>query len=295
MPTHAEGLEAWRTNGWVLLHSVFDGSEVRRVDAAIEEVWRTRPAYVTVDDLDRGIRTRMSRLSADRRRNRVKISDLYLASTQLRDLLLSSKLTGVLSALLGDEPVLCNSLNMEYGSEQDYHADSLFMTPLTPGGVIAVWLALEDVKAGSGALRVYSGSHEIPPYEFADGSYHGIEFELPQWATYMQHEIDVRGLRPKSLFARRGDAIIWHADLIHGAEPILDRTLTRRSMVGHYFRLADARHRGYVVKGQSHTRWINRRPQPVGVTDRILCAIERRIQKARGLLQSRRRHSRKVE
>jgi ectoine hydroxylase-related dioxygenase (phytanoyl-CoA dioxygenase family) len=32
---------------------------------------------------------------------------------------------------------------------------------------------------------------------------------------------------------RKGDALIWHADLAHGGSPITDPALTRQSVVGH--------------------------------------------------------------
>jgi len=34
--------------------------------------------------------------------------------------------------------------------------------------------------------------------------------------------------------ARKGDALIWAADLAHGGSPITDPRLTRRSLVTHY-------------------------------------------------------------
>ncbi|HEY0067620.1 MAG TPA: hypothetical protein VGB46_09655, partial [Flavisolibacter sp.] len=41
---------------------------------------------------------------------------------------------------------------------------------------------------------------------------------------------------PKKIFtARKGDLLIWHANLFHGGEPHLDKDRTRKSMVFHYF------------------------------------------------------------
>ncbi|HVS44039.1 MAG TPA: hypothetical protein VMU20_17460 [Candidatus Dormibacteraeota bacterium] len=38
----------------------------------------------------------------------------------------------------------------------------------------------------------------------------------------------------KRFLARKGDVFIWSADLAHGGSPIEDRSLTRRSLVGHF-------------------------------------------------------------
>ena len=35
--------------------------------------------------------------------------------------------------------------------------------------------------------------------------------------------------------AKKGDVFIWHANLIHGGSPIKDHSLTRKSMVIHYY------------------------------------------------------------
>ena len=34
---------------------------------------------------------------------------------------------------------------------------------------------------------------------------------------------------------KKGDVIIWHANLIHGGAPVTDPSLTRKSMVVHYY------------------------------------------------------------
>ena len=41
---------------------------------------------------------------------------------------------------------------------------------------------------------------------------------------------------PKKIFtAKKGDLLIWHANLFHGGEPHLNKAKTRKSMVFHYF------------------------------------------------------------
>jgi hypothetical protein len=38
---------------------------------------------------------------------------------------------------------------------------------------------------------------------------------------------------------KAGDALIWHAQVIHGGTPIRDPNRTRKSLVVHYFRSCD--------------------------------------------------------
>jgi ectoine hydroxylase-related dioxygenase (phytanoyl-CoA dioxygenase family) len=44
-----------------------------------------------------------------------------------------------------------------------------------------------------------------------------------------------RGLEKKLLLAKRGDVLIWHANLLHGGSAIQRPGATRRSMVCHYY------------------------------------------------------------
>lgn len=278
-------LSTWRSEGWLHLPAFFGDADVAAVNEEIDLLWVEKPARVTVDDVDQGRRCRMSDLADADRSNRVKISDLFLTSAQARELLLNPFVREIVAALLGEEPVLCNSLNLERSSGQDYHADSLFMTPRTPGRLAACWIALEDVLPGSGPLRLYPSSHRIPRFVFSDGSLHADDSELPRWAGHMQSELDARRLQPVAIYAQRGDLVIWHGDLLHGAEPIADRGLTRRSLVAHYFGLEDCFRRGYSIAGTPGARWLHRRPQPADFLSRVLSAVERRVQRIRSVVR----------
>ncbi|MEA2164720.1 MAG: hypothetical protein QOK37_2847 [Thermoanaerobaculia bacterium] len=282
-----ELLQRWSENGFLHLQRIIGGGAIDRINRLVDEIWLSKPSRITVDDVEEGVRCRMSDLSDDQRAHRIKINDLYLQSDEVRSLLLYPPLLEVVQTLLGEQGVLCNSLNLEKGSGQEYHADSLFMTPSTKGKLVAAWVALEDVQAGAGPLRLYPGSHRIPPFVFSDGGFHAQPGELTAWAAYMQHEIDTRALEPVAIFAAAGDVVLWHADLVHGAEPITQPSLTRRSMVGHYFGRSDSLRRGYSLRREPEGYWYARRAQPTGVGARISSAIERRMERVRAAWRAR--------
>lgn len=278
----------WQEEGWLHIPSFLSAAEVAFVNDAIARLWESKPRAITVDDLETGRRCRMSELSNEARAHRVKINDLYLSSPALRDLLLSPKLRDVLAPLAGAGPVLCNTLNLERSSAQDNHADSLYMTPLTRGGVLACWFALEAARPDAGPLRLYPRSHHIPPFTFSNGLHHAIESEMHEWAAYIDGELAARNITPVRVLAEPGDLIVWHADLLHGADPITNPAATRRSMVAHYFPEPDARRRGYALRPQAAGLWVARLPQPVSRLTRTLTAIERRVQKIRAAIRKHR-------
>ena len=193
--------EQWQSEGWLHIRSFLSAAEVDFVNGAIARLWESKPKAITVDDLESGQRCRMSELSDSARAHRVKINDLYLTSPALRDLLLSPRLVEILTPLLDATPVLCNSLNLERSSAQDNHADSLYMTPLTRGGVLAAWFALEPARADAGPLRLYPRSHLIPPYTFSNGLHHAVEGEMHQWAEYIDAQLAARSIEPLRVLA----------------------------------------------------------------------------------------------
>lgn len=87
----------------------FGEAEITEINRVVDSLWAAKPRNVTVDDVDRKVRCRMSELADSDRAHRVKISDLYLASPPVREMLLDRRLLDVVEALLDDAPVLCNS------------------------------------------------------------------------------------------------------------------------------------------------------------------------------------------
>jgi phytanoyl-CoA hydroxylase len=119
------------------------------------------------------------------------------------------------------------------------HQDTMYVVVSKPMELAASWTALQDIEPGSGELRYYEGSHRIPEYLFS-GEYKSW---LPSRDGNDQHDEKLRGLHVESerlglplrtFFPKKGDSLIWAADLAHGGSPVLDRSLTRRSQVGHY-------------------------------------------------------------
>jgi ectoine hydroxylase-related dioxygenase (phytanoyl-CoA dioxygenase family) len=46
-----------------------------------------------------------------------------------------------------------------------------------------------------------------------------------------------RGLKTEKFMAKKGDVLIWHADLMHGGARIQDPRQTRKSLVAHFMPL----------------------------------------------------------
>tara|TARA_R110002094_G_scaffold160177_2_gene145492 strand:- start:395 stop:1264 length:870 start_codon:yes stop_codon:yes gene_type:complete len=159
---------------------------------------------------------------------------------------------------LRDDPLLFGSLTFEVGTEQGAHQDSIHFWTEPQAAMAGVWVALEDVHPDAGPLFYYPGSHKwgidraedcwrVRPDLFERTQREG--FWAPDnieertatagelgnaWCQLLIDKVAARGEQPVPVMVKKGDALIWHAYLVHGGQPRRDRRLTRRSMVTHH-------------------------------------------------------------
>jgi len=277
----------WDERGVLVLPRFYADTEIDTVLADYRGLWNEGRACIPVDDMDIDRRMRLRDVSADARAShRFKVNDLYLEQASVRQLALSDRLVPLLQQLLGERPALCNSLSLEYGTEQEDHVDSLFMTPRTPTHLVAAWVALEDCAPESGRLRYWPGSHRIAPYVFSNGERHFVPSELGAWQVWMRGEVQRYGLQSELFGARKGDVFIWNAQLLHGGSRITEPGRTRRSVVFHYFSESDCRAMGLRLVSESGGFWVRRPHQPIpgSLNARVRSRVGRVARRARGLL-----------
>jgi phytanoyl-CoA hydroxylase len=263
----AEQRAFWDAIGFLVLPGHFSPQQIETVNGHIDQLWkdsRTSRRETVVDifiGTPREKRTRMSDAPLEARLTPHKLNDLYLESDVIRQMVLEERLAGVLEEVLEGPPLVCNSLNLEFGSQQRDHTDSLYMTAPVGLYLAASWVALEDGSPDSGPLRYYAGSHKIPPFLFSTGAITAVDAEMPRYYEYMQRELGRRGIKADTFVPKVGDVFIWHSQLYHGGEPIKNQSLTRRSLVTHYWRAQDVPRRHGTVG--PHRYYFRRPPQRV--------------------------------
>ncbi len=146
----------------------------------------------------------------------------------------------LLSMLLGKPVIPFQTLNFTLGSEQRAHSDAIHMTTEPPGYLIATWIALEDCTEDNGPLFYYPGSHRLDyvtteHYDSGNTAFTIGSDSNKRYEDKIAELIEKQGLEPKLFLAKRGDVLIWHANLLHGGSPIRKPGATRKSMVCHYF------------------------------------------------------------
>lgn len=137
-----------------------------------------------------------------------------------------------------DTPCACQTLTYINGSEQDAHQDTIHLTPYPAGYMCGVWIALEDVEAGSGELVVYPGSHKAPRLRAGEL---GLEKVDKDYSSYVKFDQEIKRIVTEGGFDRMeylpkaGQILVWHENLVHGGAKRVNREKTRMSIVSHYF------------------------------------------------------------
>jgi ectoine hydroxylase-related dioxygenase (phytanoyl-CoA dioxygenase family) len=168
-----------------------------------------------------------------------KLVDLYARSPAALEVALHANVQRFLRLVFEDAPLLFQSLSFERGSEQPAHQDTAYVVVTPPLEFAAAWIALEDVRPGSGELFYVPGSHRLEDHVFRGGGKNwskerdGVEAQARYQAALLERSA-ARGLARETFLPKKGDVLFWSADLVHGGSPILERGLTRKSLVCHY-------------------------------------------------------------
>jgi hypothetical protein len=162
---------------------------------------------------------------------RIQDSDL----PQVREIAGWPKVIDLLRMLYRREPFPFQTLNFEFGTEQRTHNDAMHFHAIPHRFMCGVWLALEDTDAENGPLFYYPGSHRLPIYGMPDFGLPASFESYLAWEQAVDALLVAGGFELKELHVKRGQALVWSANLHHGGRPILDQTRTRHSQVSHYF------------------------------------------------------------
>lgn len=219
-PQTQAALHEWPHKGFVILENFFD---VKKIDAANREI----------DQL-------LANKKIDFNYSATKLMNAWKESEGVNALYRDRQLLKIMGFLLGKKVIPFQTINFKHGSNQKAHSDFIHMATEPKGYLIAAWIALEDIDVESGPLFYYPASHKLPYVMSTDYPSGNNAFKLGPY-TYKKYEdkiesqVKTLGLKPHLFTPKKGDVLIWHANLLHGGSPVMDKKLTRRSQVGHYF------------------------------------------------------------
>lgn len=208
----------WETQGYVHLKNFFEENEIDLMTLKTEELWSSDYGKWRLGD--RRV------LSAFR-------------DSKTWDFFHQEKFKNIVELLLGQESVLLNNISFIRGDEQPIHSDSFYMSTYPIGNLIGSWIALEDIDINSGPLRYIPGSHLLPYTTNKDikngGSWlrTGVNGDN-DYIDFVKNIVEENNYTPQYFLPKKGDLLLWHANLLHGGSEVLDSSKSRKSMVGHF-------------------------------------------------------------
>jgi phytanoyl-CoA hydroxylase len=171
------------------------------------------------------------------------VIDMHHFSSAARELMFADAISDFLGLIFESKTFASQSLGFLRGSGQEGHQDSAYVPYTIPRQFAATWIALEDVTVGAGELFYYPGSHRFPDFLYGDRFKSIVEAtrcgytversEVEHHVAQLRDRSKTLELNKKVLEAKKGDVLVWHADLVHGGNPV-SNDITRKSFVTHY-------------------------------------------------------------
>ena len=168
--------------------------------------------------------------------------NLWKQSKVLKHLACLPNVLMLLEKLYGREVIPFQTLNFSAGSQQNPHSDTIHFNSFPEKFMAAAWIALEDMDEENGTVVYYPGSHKLKTYDYTDLSpeYSPSQslddnFYVNTYEPFIQELMKTQGIEPKILTIKKGDVLIWSANLVHGGLSVKDATRTRWSQVVHFY------------------------------------------------------------
>lgn len=169
----------------------------------------------------------------------VRFPNAWQYDENVRRIACNQEVLALLARLYGRRAWPFQTLNFPFGTEQHFHSDAIHFSSIPERFMCGVWAALEDIDENSGPLEYYPGSHKWPIYT---GEHLGLcmseagripdqrLFE-PLWKALVEQS----GIKPTYFMPKKGQALIWAANLLHGGSTRRHGHGTRWSQVTHYY------------------------------------------------------------
>ena len=169
-----------------------------------------------------------------------RIVEAWKFSKNVAKLSLNKKILRLLKLFYNKKPIAISSLNFIRGTEQPLHSDYMHFSTIPERFLAGSWVALEDTNKKNGPLTVVPKSHKLPITD-----YNSLGLKMPQsiedlkkcynvYEDYVREVVKSNKLKAKEIYIKKGQAIIWAANLLHGGSKTLNPKLTRKSQVTHY-------------------------------------------------------------
>lgn len=148
------------------------------------------------------------------------------------DLLTDSRIQGALRRVMGEQPVLVQSMLFEANPATPAHQDTQYLDSTRRGELVAAWVALEDIAPEAGRFFVCPGSQRLELASTAEDFQGTLHHD--RYLALIRERVRQGDLEVRAPALRAGDVLLWGSRTIHGSLPTLDPSRSRLSLTAHY-------------------------------------------------------------
>ena len=169
-----------------------------------------------------------------------RIVEAWKEDENIKQLCRDNTILKLLKFLYGKKPIPFSTINFIASSEQPLHSDEIHFGSIPASYLCGVWIALEDIQADSGPLEIVPQSHKLDRVCLRDlglktpKSNKQIKENYTVYEEYIRNQVEQKGLSRQSMLLKKGQALIWDSNLLHGGTFRENKKSTRLAQVIHY-------------------------------------------------------------
>ena len=139
----------------------------------------------------------------------------HLKVEGFRDVMSCMRLLKIFNLILNSNVIPFQSIASHKGSQQKLHSDAIHMTTDPLGGLVAAWVAFEDIDEDSGPLEFCPSSHRLPyilsnnldidPKDFKENGYSSYH---QKYEPAIESVIGAHNIKKRIFLAKKGDVLI---------------------------------------------------------------------------------------
>ena len=169
-----------------------------------------------------------------------RVIEGWKKSKNIKKIAKSTTINKYLKFFYNKKPLPISTINFYAGTEQQLHSDYIHFGSVPELYLAGAWFALENVNKNNGPLTVVPGSHKLKIVSFFDFNLQNpktlkeLKSHYSVYENYLIEVIKEKKMKTKKIYLKKGDVIIWAANLLHGGSKIIKKNHSRLSQVVHY-------------------------------------------------------------
>ena len=133
--------------------------------------------------------------------------------------------------LYNDDPIIVQTMYFEANPTTWAHQDVYYLESSHRQGLIAIWIALEDIEPSAGRFYVCPGSHRLTIQK--NSGKLNFAFNHSRYKLHVQNIIKDHNLKIVAPALKAGDVLFWSSRTIHGSLETTDPSKSRNSITAH--------------------------------------------------------------